>query len=332
MTAKSLLALLATSALVSGCATAPQGPAPTAVPEGAIEGAIEGAMECGQLAIQLAYDDQARLLRVTTPAAQYLMKPVAAGSGARFEAIGDATTGFWSKGEEGVLTIRDQAMPTCVLPGAVALPFVAHGQEPFWAVTLDAGQLTLEQPGESPVVLGYRELARSATGRDYRAAQSGQVVTLAVARQLCRDTMSGLAYPVQARVAINGELLGEGCGGDPTRLLRGVEWVVEDIAGEGIIDSSRVTLEFLADGRLAGRASCNRYFGSWQQTGEGLALAPLGATRMACAPALMNQEDRFLRQLAAVDRFDIGPHGELLLLSADRGIIRAVQSTGMPAD
>ena len=39
-------------------------------------------------------------------------------------------------------------------------------------------------------------------------------------------------------------------------------WVVEDILGGGIIDSSRVTLDF-SEQRVAGRASCNSYQGIW---------------------------------------------------------------------
>ena len=39
---------------------------------------------------------------------------------------------------------------------------------------------------------------------------------------------------------------------------------------------------------------------------------------MACAPALMEQEQRFFAILARISRFDIGPDGALLLYANDR--------------
>jgi heat shock protein HslJ len=53
----------------------------------------------------------------------------------------------------------------------------------------------------------------------------------------------------------------------------------------------------------------------------------MASTKKACAPALMNQEDRFLSLLGEVQRFDIGRHGELLLVTGDGPLIRAFQST-----
>ncbi len=62
-------------------------------------------------------------------------------------------------------------------------------------------------------------------------------------------------------------------------------------------------------------------------TGEGLEFTRMASTKKACAPALMNQEDRFLSLLGEVQRFDIGRHGELLLVTGDGPLIRAFQST-----
>ena len=47
---------------------------------------------------------------------------------------------------------------------------------------------------------------------------------------------------------------------------------------------------------------------------------------MACAPALMSQEDRFLALLSAVESLRIGRQGELLLSSPEGKTIRAFQS------
>lgn len=219
-----------------------------------------------------------------------------------------------------------QALPPCFAPGPIEQPFVARGNEPFWRVTVEPGQLEMERMGMEPVALGYDTVEQSPTERSFHAEGDGIRVALKVASQLCRDSMTGMPYPRQVRLAVNGEE-SQGCGGDPERLLRGTEWVVEDIGGRGIIDSSRVTLNFLADQRVAGRASCNQFSGGWTLTGEGLEFARMASTRKACAPALMNQEDRFLSLLGEVRRFDIGRHGELLLVTGDGHLIRAFQST-----
>ena len=49
--------------------------------------------------------------------------------------------------------------------------------------------------------------------------------------------------------------------------LTGTSWWVEDIEGGGVIDNSRVTVEFVEDGRVAGNASCNRYMGGYAVAG-----------------------------------------------------------------
>lgn len=99
--------------------------------------------------------------------------------------------------------------------------------------------------------------------------------------------------------------------------LLGAEWVVEDIAGRGMIDDSHASLQFLPDGRLAGNGTCNRFFGRYGADGARLTLQPAGATRMACPPALMDQEARFLGALSRMDGYRIGRTGALVLTAPD---------------
>jgi heat shock protein HslJ len=98
-----------------------------------------------------------------------------------------------------------------------------------------------------------------------------------------------------------------------TPFLTDREWVVEDIARGGIIDSSRITMTFAADGALSGLAGCNRYSGRYTLTGRTLATGQLISTRMACAPALMNQETAFLAILGEAARAGPGDHGALII-------------------
>ncbi len=112
--------------------------------------------------------------------------------------------------------------------------------------------------------------------------------------------------------------------GAPT--VAGVEWVVEDVDGGGIIDFSRVTMNFQSDGRLAGRGGCNQYSGGYELDGDTLSVGLLAVTNRACAPALMAQEDRFLSILQAANRLTAGDHGALLV-AGPKGRLRA-----MPAE
>nr|WP_298378973.1 serine hydrolase [uncultured Halomonas sp.] len=95
--------------------------------------------------------------------------------------------------------------------------------------------------------------------------------------------------------------------------LVGPEWMIEDIAGRGVIDMSPASLQFLPEGRLAGNASCNRLMGSYENTKEELSIALAGTTRMACPEALMNQERRLLDMLPKITRHSIDDTGALIL-------------------
>lgn len=113
-----------------------------------------------------------------------------------------------------------------------------------------------------------------------------------------------------------------GCSGDPARPLQGGEWVVEDINAAGIIDRSRVTLTFGPDGRVNGRASCNNFMGEYRLTGDGLTIDAPATTRKICAPALMEQEQRVLRNLQTLRSYEFDGTGALLLHS-DGGSLKA---------
>jgi heat shock protein HslJ/membrane-bound inhibitor of C-type lysozyme len=90
-------------------------------------------------------------------------------------------------------------------------------------------------------------------------------------------------------------------------------WRVEDIDQGGVIDMSMITIGFPEEGRLVGNAGCNNYFGSVAVTEDSIDLSPAGITRRACAPALMNQERRFLDALQAVVKFAIDDDTWLVL-------------------
>ncbi|HEY9236635.1 MULTISPECIES: META domain-containing protein [Phenylobacterium] len=99
--------------------------------------------------------------------------------------------------------------------------------------------------------------------------------------------------------------------------LIGAEWRLEDLLGGGIIDNSHVTMTLAEGGSAAGSGGCNRYFGSWARPSAGkLTLSQMGSSRMACAPALMDQEDRFLRALETAADYAFTPDGALVVGTA----------------
>ncbi|WP_198378607.1 META domain-containing protein [Neoroseomonas rubea] len=100
----------------------------------------------------------------------------------------------------------------------------------------------------------------------------------------------------------------------------GATWVAEDIGGRGVVDRARVELALLPDGRAAGRGGCNRFTGGYAVDGTALRFGALAATRMACAPALMEQEQRFFAAMADVRGWRI-EHGRLLLTDAGGGVV-----------
>lgn len=106
--------------------------------------------------------------------------------------------------------------------------------------------------------------------------------------------------------------------------LVGREWRIEDVEGMGVIDYSNATLDFTADGKLAGNATCNRLIGSYEVQGDALSIEePTGTTRMACPEALMAQEERILELLPKIERYVIDETGALILIAADGRTIAA---------
>ena len=101
--------------------------------------------------------------------------------------------------------------------------------------------------------------------------------------------------------------------------LVGPDWVAEDIGGRGVVDRVRSTIALGADGRISGSGGCNRIAGSYSLAGETIGFGQMISSMMACAPAVGEQEQRFLRALARTKRWRITPEGWLLLLDAEGG-------------
>jgi len=105
--------------------------------------------------------------------------------------------------------------------------------------------------------------------------------------------------------------------------LRGAVWVVDAIAGAAPVADSRVTLDFGAQGRFAGNASCNSMRGGYAATADGLTFKGVATTRKACPPPLMAQEQTVVALLGQVRSAQITAEGALVLYAADGRTITA---------
>lgn len=110
-----------------------------------------------------------------------------------------------------------------------------------------------------------------------------------------------------AALAVVGMAMTAGASG--SERLEGPTWLAENIKGGGVIDNAQSTLVFASGGRVTGSGGCNRLFATATIGGDTLMFGGVGTTRMACAPALMDQEQKFLGALAATRTFRFeGPY------------------------
>ncbi|WP_017902145.1 META domain-containing protein [Pseudomonas asplenii] len=98
-----------------------------------------------------------------------------------------------------------------------------------------------------------------------------------------------------------------GCAGDRVQLQQDHSYVLEWIGERPLIDNSHLTVTLGDDGRAYGNGGCNHWFAPYTLDGDSLSFGKVGSTRKLCAPALMEQEKRFLQALENVQRWDISP-------------------------
>ncbi|MCZ2096154.1 MAG: META domain-containing protein [Anaerolineae bacterium] len=288
---------------------------------------IKGAMAfastlvCGDRSVTVGHVGST--MRMEAGGESFDLRPVRSAAGARYEAVGDPSTTFWSRGDRASVVVRGRPWPECVTERTPGLPLHATGNEPGWRLDITERAMSLLADDGRTHVEAPTPVAEPGEGfTRFRAPAAGVGLVVTIFDRRCTDSMTGMPYPNAVTVTFGARTL-SGCGGDPTTLLLGTEWVVEDLRGGGIVDRSRMTLKFGADGRVAGGASCNRYTAGYSLTGEGLTISKPASTMMACAPALMQQERLFFDLLAQVRRFTVDPTGALVLHAADGGTITA---------
>ena len=89
------------------------------------------------------------------------------------------------------------------------------------------------------------------------------------------------------------------------------------------------TAEF-TDGRIFGSGGCNRFNGGYEVSGNQLSIGPLASTFMACEPAVMNQETKYLTALQGAERYEIDDQGQLTIFyqtEQGSGVLRFTSQT-----
>ncbi|MEX6500967.1 META domain-containing protein [Pseudomonas zhanjiangensis] len=107
-----------------------------------------------------------------------------------------------------------------------------------------------------------------------------------------------------------------GCASAPVQLETERTYQVEWIGERPLIDNSHLSITLGEDGRAYGNAGCNHWFAGYTLSGDRLSFGAAGSTRKLCAPALMEQEARFLDGLGKVQRWDVSPLDQLRLWPA----------------
>jgi heat shock protein HslJ len=109
------------------------------------------------------------------------------------------------------------------------------------------------------------------------------------------------------RSAAAGRCRSGGCAAEPVQLQQNRSYILEWIGERPLMDYSHLTVTLGDDGRAYGNGGCNHWFAPYTLEGDKLSFGPIGKTRKLCAPALMEQEQRFLQALQGVERWDISP-------------------------
>ena len=87
-----------------------------------------------------------------------------------------------------------------------------------------------------------------------------------------------------------------------------------------------------ANGRMSAKVGCNQMTGDYSIDGDLLVVGPLSATRMACAPELMERDRRFAALMESRPKFAMSPNRELLIGSKENVLMLQGSHTKIEAE
>jgi heat shock protein HslJ len=131
--------------------------------------------------------------------------------------------------------------------------------------------------------------------------------------------LAGIAF-----VNLRGMQEQAGSVGVSTDALTASTWRPERLREMRLPQDTEMRIHFAADGNLSGNGGCNRFFGSYALTGEGLAIGELGATRMACPEPAASFEISFMDALQSASKATIAENRLVLKNSAGDTVVRLI--------
>ena len=112
--------------------------------------------------------------------------------------------------------------------------------------------------------------------------------------------------------------------GAPQNPLSDTFWEATVVGPEPVLEGTRLTAAFTADGQVNGSSGCNTYSASYSVNGSTLLIGAPSATQQTCLepPFIMDQENAFLRGLSTASSFTLD--GAMLRINTDVGTIEFV--------
>lgn len=99
----------------------------------------------------------------------------------------------------------------CTEHGLSGVVFKAHGNEPFWGLTLSSDTLVLERPAVVPLTATIDGSDNDGGARRIHATSAAGKIEVRLQRTACSDGMSDALYAWTAQVQVGGQTL-KGCG------------------------------------------------------------------------------------------------------------------------
>jgi putative lipoprotein len=90
----------------------------------------------------------------------------------------------------------------------------------------------------------------------------------------------------------------------PGNPLAGSEWRPVEVRNVSIPEGTTLRVRFTGEGKLAGFAGCNHFFGGYKISNRTLTVSVLGTTRMACGDSITSLETVFLDTLSSTTTFE----------------------------
>ncbi|MBX0334517.1 copper resistance protein NlpE N-terminal domain-containing protein [Pontibacter sp. HSC-14F20] len=202
------------------------------------------------------------------------------------------------------------------------IDFAATGNEPFWSLEIDLEKMIEfkaldEENGSVLTPVPAAEKLEGAEGIVYKVQTVSGNLEIRLVKETCVNTMSGRKFPYTVTVLKN-DMEYKGCGMYLRDSRLNGNWNLVELEGKAInIKDAEQNQPFLnidlAEGRVSGRAGCNRITGRLEPISDRINFGPIAATRMACLD--MDLESQFLRVLSDAElRYSVSEESLELLL------------------